>query len=141
MSEFVLISGRQPQFEDISNIEVVQLSHAEAIIARAAQELFAPSEWMGCWYLRDTEGCTDTLFTEAQAALLNGKPFEHTRLYRAFSRILPTARRVALWYGDDWANLPLVSDAKTFMERLKRDIESPTAEAWMLFDKESPGSG
>ena len=134
MSEFFLISGRQPPFDDVANLEVVQLSQAEDIVARAARELFAPSEWADCWYLRDTGGCADTLFTEAQEALLDGKPFEHTRLYRAFSRILPEARKIALWYGSDWANLPLVSEAQTFMECLKRDLESPTAEAWMMFE-------
>jgi len=135
MSEFFLVSGRQPQFDDIANIEVVQLNQTEDIVARAGSELFAPSDLTDCWYLRDTEGCADTLFTEAQEALLDGKPFENTRLYRAFSRILPEARKIALWYGSDWANLPLVSEAQTFMERLKRDIASPTAEAWMMFER------
>jgi hypothetical protein len=134
MSEFFLVCGRQPRLEDIANVEVVRLSQAEEIVTRAAHELFSPSEWADCWYLRDRRGCADTLFTEAQAALLDSVPFESTRLYRVFSRVLPTARKIALWYGNDWENLTRVHEAGTFIDFLKRDMESPTAESWLLFE-------
>lgn len=133
MSAFFIVAGEQPPLDALPNLEVIPLDRAEDIVAQAARELFAPSEWPACWYLRDSKGCTDTLFTEAQVALLDGAPFAETRLYRVFSRILPTAKKIALWYGDDWSNLPVVSDAQTFLQRLRQDVERPTAESWMMF--------
>ncbi len=133
MSEFFVICGDRPQLGDIPNIEVVEMSQAEEVVVRAGQQLFAPAELADCWYVRDAQGCSDTFFTEAQAAVLDGLPLEKTRLYQLFRRTLPTAKRIALWYGDDWNDLPVVTDEQTFFEQLKRDLENPTAESWMMF--------
>lgn len=133
MSEFFIIAGDKPQLDDLLSLEAVSLDRAEDVVARAARDLFAPYEWSECWYLRDAQGCVDTLFIEAQAALLDSLPFEGTRLYRLFSRLLLTAKKIALWYGNDWTDLPAVSDAPTFFQRLRRDLEQPAAESWMMF--------
>lgn len=133
MSEFFIVAGDKPSLDDLLNLEVIPLDQAEDIVAQAARELFAPSQWPDCWYVRDSGGCTDKLFTEAQAALLDGEPFEGTRLYLVFSRALQTAYKIALWYGDDWSDLAIVADAQAFLERLRQDVERPTAESWMMF--------
>lgn len=133
MSEFFLVAGEQPELDDLSNLEVIPLDCAEDLVAKAARELFVASDWPCCWYVRDARGCTDTLFTEAQAALLAGESFEKTRIYQVFSRALLRAKKVALWYGDDWSDLSVISGAQTFLERLQQDIARPAAESWLMF--------
>lgn len=133
MSEFFIVCGEKPKLDDLPNIELVEMNQAEEVVARAARQLFSSSDLAHCWYVRDKQGCADTFFTEAQAAALDGDPLEKTRLYQVFNRALPTAKQVALWYGDEWQDLPVVTDEKSFFEHLKKDLESPTAESWMMF--------
>ncbi len=125
MSQFFIIAGKTSSLDGLSNVEVISLDRAEDVIVRAARDLFFAADWPSCWYLRDRGGCTGTLFTEAQAALLDGASFEQTRLYSLFSRTLPTAKGIALWYGDDWSDLPPVSESRAFLDRLRQDVERP----------------
>lgn len=65
--------------------------------------------------------------------LLYGLPLQKTRLYQVLHRALPLAKQVALFYADDWQDLPVVTDERDFFTRLQKDLESPMAESWMMF--------
>lgn len=47
---------------------------------------------------------------------------EKTRLYQVIHRALPMAKQVALFYADDWQDLPAVTDERDFFTRLQKDL-------------------
>lgn len=133
MSEFLIICGQKPNVDDLANVLLVDLRDAESLVVRAAEELLSAEERAEAFTVRDVEGCFDTLFTEAQRELLDGKSILGTRIYAVLLRVLPSASQVLLWYGDDWQNLLEVTDTQTFLQRLDQDLRSPCAESWLAY--------
>lgn len=133
MSEFLIICGKKPKVDDLANVLLLDLPDVESLVVQAAEELLGAEERAEAFTVRDAEGCFDTLFAEAQQALLDGKSIVDTRIYAVLQRVLPSASQVLLWYGDDWQNLPEVVDAQTFLQRLEQDLRSPSAESWLRY--------
>ncbi len=130
MSEFLIICGKKPKVDDLANVLLVDLRDAESLVLQAAEELLRAEERAEAFTVRDADGCSDTLFAEAQRELLDGKSIVDTRIGAVLHRVLPSASRVLLWYGDYWQNLPEVVDAQTFLQRIDHDLRAPSGESW-----------
>ena len=130
MSEFLIICGKKPKVDGLANVLLVDLMDAESLVVRAAEELHSAEDRAEAFTVRDAEGCFDTLYTEAQRELLDGKSILDTRIGAVLQRVLPSASQLLLWYGDDWQNLPEVVDAQTFLQRLDHDLRAPSGESW-----------
>lgn len=135
MSEFLIICGKKPKAEELPNILLVDLLDADALVVQAAAELLSVEERAEAYTVRDADGCFDTLFAEAQRALLDGKSLFDTRLYTLLQRVLPSASQVLLWYGDDWQNLAELTEEQTLVQRIEQDLRSSSAESWLRYRK------
>lgn len=135
MSQFFLVSGAKPQLVGLPGLRIVDLAGAEALIQRGARSLFSAASRAQCWFVVDEQECPDVLFTEAQRELQSDVAFQETRICKLFEQILPIAEKIALWYSDEWDDLPVVTDAAAFLRGLESALHTDTAECWLLFER------
>lgn len=137
MSAFFLICGPKPENLGILGLRIVDLSAGGELERRAAADLFSEADRVRCWYATKEGASPDALFTDAQAAMAEGVPFADTQIYKLLVSVITYIDKIAIWYSDDWGNLPIVTDAGMFLEKLEQDLRNGPAECWLLFDNNS----
>lgn len=75
----------------------------------------------------------DTVFVRAQREMIEGKPYESTRLNELLVALSKAAKRVALWYGSDYADLEPVHDLQALTRIVREGLSSPSVEVYAVF--------
>ncbi len=78
----------------------------------------------------------DTIFVRAQREMAEGKDFEGTRLSELLFVLSRAAKRVALWYGSDYANLEPVHDLQGLRHVVLEGLSLPSVEAYAIYSKQ-----
>ncbi|MFO1217589.1 MAG: hypothetical protein U1E89_04295 [Burkholderiaceae bacterium] len=77
----------------------------------------------------------DTIFLAAQRAIGAGESFERTRLRELLLALVTSARRLALWYGDDFNDLEVVHDPESLQQIVRKGLSLPSVEAYVMYEK------
>jgi hypothetical protein len=134
MTQFLLAQGVDTSLLPKS-IKVVPALHDDFL--RAAGEQIFGTEAMPeiVSVVADGEEF-DSVFVRARRELNEGKDYEHTELNTLLVSICRAARRVALWYGSDYAGLELVQDLRVLGRIVQEGLQSPSVEVYAMFANE-----
>jgi hypothetical protein len=84
-----------------------------------------------------TEGVSiGDMFTEAHNALYNGGEFNATLLQHLLTEVLKTCKSFALWWGDDWQDLPVISTEAMLLSELKSQLAAPIGDVYLLWNRD-----
>ena len=134
MSQFMFVVGKQVSLDDIWDIECVQVKDGDDFIQRASRDLVKESSLQECWFPQDkTSKCTDALFVEAQERLVFGAKIEATRLGILIGQIIRLHGSIILWYGDDWVDLPMISDSGLVLKNIQEQLREGSGEVYLRY--------
>lgn len=101
-----------------------------------AQEIIDEKYIHFCWYLFDQETMnSDTIFTDSQRQLCDGLPFEDTRIGQVLAKNIGNCHEIIIWYGNDFEDLPYITNEGTFMELVEEQLQEDSGEIYMAFSK------
>lgn len=107
----------------------------EGLIGRAATHIFKDSS--SIFVLTPYGSSFDEIYLSAQRDVAEGMSPDETDLFLALSEISSDISALALWYGNDFIGLPLVTNWKDLFFVLSRDLEEPSLETYVLLSNES----
>jgi hypothetical protein len=113
------------------NIELVPASGAGDFVVRATTQLYGSPE--GCWLaqLTDTKEI-DSLFSRAQADLAAGMTIEQTALGVFLDALIRQRVEIAMWYADEWQQLPTVCDFNEALRRIESALTEGSGEIYLM---------
>lgn len=74
----------------------------------------------------------DEAYLSAQRMVSEGGASGDTDLFLALNDLNLDAKAVALWYGNDFLNLPSVPSWEELLSALQQDLEEPALETYMV---------
>jgi hypothetical protein len=78
----------------------------------------------------------DAVLMRAKRELIEGGAYEKTALNLLLVALTKAAKRVALWYGSDVADLEPVCDLQALTRVVREGLASPSVEVYALFDRQ-----
>jgi hypothetical protein len=70
---------------------------------------------------------------DAQNKVVDGEAFEDTEFGRLARELSRTCSEVALWWGDDWTDLPVFERADEFVSDIGKQLAEPIGDVYSLF--------
>jgi len=80
----------------------------------------------------------DEIYLEEQRKAVDDADPNNTHLLKVLKDVSIEAEGIALWYGADFLDLPIVSSWPKFQSALQQDLKSPSFETYLIWHK-SPG--
>ena len=77
----------------------------------------------------------DDLFTESHNALYNGREFGDTQLKSILPELLDRCRSFAVWWGDEWHDLPLIEDEAVLITELQHQLAQPVGDVYLRWKR------
>lgn len=133
VSEFLLAKSVDPAL--LPEWAAVAAVADDGFLRAAAARIFGAGDAADVVTASGGAGDFDGLFVDAQRQMLGGSAFEHTRLHALLAALADAADAVALWYGDDVDALDRAYDKADFLDRIRRGLASPSAEAHVLYSR------
>jgi hypothetical protein len=106
---------------------------SDGFLMTAGLQLFAEEAISDVMMIVSDHEAFDTVFLEAQEEMIAGKSYESTRLNELLVALSKSAKRIALWYGDDYADLETVHDVQGLTRLVREGLLSPSIEAYVMF--------
>ncbi|MGN6186978.1 MAG: hypothetical protein ACTHQM_25360 [Thermoanaerobaculia bacterium] len=133
MTQFMLCV-LDPEAPMPSQLEFRPIEHCDSWLQEVARALFPRCEVR---IPRTKNGISiDGVFTEAHNALYNGREFDVTQLEHVLPEMLNTCKSVALWWGDEWQDLPVISSEAKLLSELKRQLAAPVGDVYLLWNRD-----
>ncbi|MCF7221519.1 hypothetical protein L3V18_06910 [Lysobacter sp. TLK-CK17T] len=135
MTQFALVKVCVDAGEDV--FRHLKPCPDKGLIADASRSIFGESAQI---YELTPNGCPfDDLYLSAQRGIADGLGVGSTELFSLLGRLRTSCVEIALWYGDSFLDLPVVSNWKDFNLALARDIELPAHETYLHYQPECNG--
>lgn len=131
MTQFMLCI---PDTIDAQDVELQPIAGREALLSDAARSLYGSEANVRVPWLRGARGI-DEIFTEAHNAVANGRDFATTRLAAFLPGMMHGCRSFALWWGDDWSDLPVVGDESALLSELVDQLREPPGEVYLRWQR------
>ncbi len=120
--------------EDL-NIDSISINDSSSFLKNIANQLFTQEQLDLCWYPaseRYREPVHD-LFNEAYNFVAEGQDFTETVFGKLILRVLPTCQEVAIWYSDNFQDLPSSNDEKEFVKLISYEMQKGLGETYLRF--------
>jgi hypothetical protein len=110
------------------------LNEDESFLAIAAQSLFPSGTLIRVPVLLTGQSIAD-LFTEAHNAVYNGIDYSTSRLSAVMPELVRLCKSFALWWGDDWSDLPIIRTESAIEPTLIQQLSQPVGEVYLRWQK------
>ena len=130
VTQFLLVESAAPYgaFPDLVFENVEQ----DSFLASTASILF-PSSTLRVWSVAPPEEEAGVLAYQARDALVEGKPFESTRLGLLLQRSVEQGHRFRLFYASDFSDLPTYGNRKTLFAALQEQLTTTDGASLELY--------
>lgn len=135
MTQFAIAQGGV-----ISNEKVqrhLKLCPEEGLIRNAALRIF--EDPVSVFVVAPFGRPFDDAYLSAQRDVAEGAKPDGTDLFLALDDLSHHVTAMALWYGDDFSNLPSASNWGDLLSVLRRDLEEPSLETYVALLKNQGG--
>ena len=133
MSQFLLAQGVDPSLLPKS-VKLVPASSDE-FLRSAAERIFGAEAIAEAVTVVSNGEDFDSVIVRAQREMIQGQAYENTTLNALLVALTKAAKRVALWYGSDVADLEPVYDLQALGRVVREGLASPSIEVYALFDQ------
>jgi len=134
MTQFVLCT---PKAIDMSEgMYFRPISDDDQFLTDAARSLFSGEPSIRVPVLVGGPSIAD-LFTDAHNAVYNGLDYSTTRLSIVIPELVRSCKSFALWWGDDWSDLPICRTDGSITLELIAQLSEPIGEVYLRW-QESP---
>lgn len=131
MSQFLLAHGLAlsplPSWMKVSPVS------GNAFLTAAAAQLFGRDNVHDVATVSVGDDDFDSIFVQAQRELNQGRAFADTKLSELLAVLCCYAQGLALWYGNDYADLQVVRDPLELERIVRVGLLSPSVEAYAMF--------
>lgn len=124
-----------PRKREPNTLQFRPVGSDQAVLQEASGELFPAHDDVVVPYMKTGEDVGE-LFDEAHNAVYNGRAFVTTELSSFLAELLQTCESIALWWGNDWQDLPTAHTREQFVDEVVRQLREPTGEVYLRW-KES----
>lgn len=132
MTQFVVVCGEMGGRVLPAGISAV-LVEPGTLVARVSDELFSAGRSRPVYRIYETvSGEADVLCDEAYDTIAVGAPPRQSRLVGMLVALAVDGYGIACWYGSDWSELPVASDAGHFERLLLRSLSDLPPEVYVL---------
>jgi len=133
MSQFLLAQGVDPSLLPKS-VKLISASSDEFLLS-AAKRIFGVDAIADTVTMVSNNQDFDAVFVRAQREISQGQSYENTTLNVLLVALTKAAKRVALWYGSDVADLDHVYDLDVLGRVVCDGLASPSIEVYALFER------
>jgi len=133
MSQFLLAQGVDTSLLPKS-VKLVPASSDE-FLRSATERIFGAEAIAEAVTVVSNNEDFDSVVVRAQREMIQGQDYENTALNALLIALTKAAKRVALWYGSDVADLEPVYDLQALGRAVREGLASPSVEVYALFDK------
>ena len=81
----------------------------------------------------------DDWFMDAMELMSSGVPLISTNLGAFIVALMDAHARIAVWYSDEWDDLPMAVTRQGFLDVIQQQIMEPPGEVWALYDEKPQG--
>lgn len=131
MSQFLLAQGVEASLLPSSTKLIPALS--DEFLRDAAERIFGAEALPEVVAVVSDGEDFDTVLVRAQREVSEGKDYVNTTLNALLTALTRAAKRVALWYGSDFADLESVYDAQALSRVVRDGLSSPSVEVYVLY--------
>jgi hypothetical protein len=111
-----------------------QIRKSEGLLTSAALALF-PGEYGVRVPFLDSHRSLAELFTDAHNVVYNDGNFKTTRLSSVLPDLLAACKSFALWWGDDWIDLPTFGTTDALVLELIKQLREPVGEVYLRWQR------
>lgn len=133
MTQFMLCV-RDP-LKTATSFECCPIAVDDAFLADAKRALFPAHTTDVCVPRIDGSSVSD-VFTEAHNVLYNGRNFNTTALARLLTEITTACVSLAIWWGEDWSDLPVVTSEAALRNELEKQLSERVGDVYLRWNKE-----
>jgi hypothetical protein len=130
MTQFMLCDPLRTSVMDAVDFRPIE---DEPWLAAAAQALFPDPDLVRVPVLADGAS-VDELFTEAHNAVFNGGDFGSTRLSRILPQLASRCGSLAIWWADDWSDLPVQRTTDALMRAVIDQLREPVGDVYVYWE-------
>jgi hypothetical protein len=131
MSQFLLAQGVDASLLPKST-KLIPVSNDE-FLSNVAEQIFGAEVLADVVTVVSDGEDFDAVLVRAQLEVSEGKDYTNTALNALLMALTKAAKRVALWYGNDYVDLEPVCDAQVLSRIVRDGLSLPSVEVYALF--------
>lgn len=119
---------------EVDDVELRAVTGEQSTLQQAAAELFHETDTVCVPFLKSGDEIS-LLFNDAHDKVFNGGEFGSSKLSRILTELLGCSESLALWWGNDWRDLPTYESPEEFVNEVVRQLREPIGDVYVRWSR------